>query len=56
MCNIALEKLDLSSNTIDNEGLSRLSEALAPNRCLETLAIAFNKYSLEGLFNLFRLF
>jgi Ran GTPase-activating protein (RanGAP) involved in mRNA processing and transport len=46
ICNISLEKLDLSSNTIDNEGLEALAEALTANRSIETLAIGFNKYTV----------
>ena len=56
ICNIGLEKLDLSNNQIDNEGLTRLSEALASNKGIETLAIAFNKNTLSGLKRILALF
>ena len=56
MCNIGLEKLDLSSNQIDNEGLEKLAEALEANKGIETLAVAFNKNGLQGLRHLFGLF
>jgi hypothetical protein len=50
ICNIGLEKLDLSSNLIEDEGLCSLIEgALVGNKGLETFAIGFNKYGLEGL-------
>ena len=51
-----MEKLDISSNTIDNEGLITLAEALSNNRGLETLAIAFNPYTMSGLTKIFHLF
>jgi Ran GTPase-activating protein (RanGAP) involved in mRNA processing and transport len=56
ICNISLEKLDVSSNTIDNEGLEALAKALQENKSIETLAIGFNKYSASGLKKLFHLF
>jgi hypothetical protein len=57
ICNIGLEKLDLSSNLIEDEGLCSLIEgALVGNKGLETFAIGFNKYGLEGLQSLLNLF
>lgn len=56
ICNIGLEKLDLSSNQIDNEGLEKLAEALEVNKGINTLAVAFNKNGLHGLRHLFGLF
>jgi len=43
-CNIALEKLDISNNVIDDDGLTKLSEAFVSNGCLDTISISFNDY------------
>lgn len=55
-CNIALEKLDLSSNVIDDSGLIKMAQALRGNGCLETISISFNDYGLDGMKEFFGIF
>lgn len=49
ICNIRLEKLDLSNNMMNDEGIALLSQALASNACIETISISFNEYTVEGI-------
>jgi len=46
MCNIALEKIDISSNMIGDSGMGEMAQAMGCNRGIETIAIGFNKYGI----------
>jgi len=56
ICNVGLQKLDISNNIIDDEGLTTLSQALKFNGSLETISISFNEYQLDGLKAFFSIF